>query len=543
MGAFGAACVFSACGDDDPPSSTDTGIDADVGGDVDTGPPWERIDYEYDGPMGPEDLFQHGVASGDPVSDAVILWTRVTPDADAPVEVFFEVATDPGLENQVLAGYVETSADVDFTVKVDAIGLPAATTLYYRFQALGRPSRIGRTRTAPRGPADALRIAVMACSSYAHGYFNGYRLIAERHDIDLCVHCGDYIYEYGNGSYGNARELDPPHEIVTLEDYRRRYAHYRRDEDLQEMHRQHPMTCVWDDHEIADNTWKDGAGNHGDQEGPWEDRLSAAQQAYWEWMPIRVDDPSRIFRALPYGDLLDVIMLDTRTFGRDKQVIAQEERFEPGRTLLGAEQRAWFEQRLTESTATWKLVGQQVIMSQWFAVGASLADGGGDSFNLDGWDGYADERNELLRFMGDSGVDGVVVVTGDVHTTWAFDLTDDPYDPDRYDPETGEGAVGVELVSPGITSPFPDGIGELLGPLFEMNNPQMHFYDLEYKGYWVLDFTAERMRADAYHLEDISEQNRLEFRAATLECRAGENRLRVVEDETPSRDPREPAPD
>src|SRR6185436_15167400 len=242
--------------------------------------------------------FAHGVASGDPLPDAVILWTRVTPRGPdtSRISVEWRLARDVELTDIVAAGSVDTDAEADFTVKLDVGSLEQATTYYYDFQALGVRSRVGRTRTLPRGEAQRARIAVVCCANYPAGFFNAYRLVAERADLDLVLHLGDYLYEYGNGTFGDGAAIDrvpsPDREIVSLEEYRQRHAQYKRDPDLQEAHRQHPFVAIWDDHEVANNAYRDGAANHQpDSEGDWASRKAAAMRAYFEWMPIRERDP------------------------------------------------------------------------------------------------------------------------------------------------------------------------------------------------------------------------------------------------------------
>jgi alkaline phosphatase D len=272
------------------------------------------------------------------------------------------MSATPDFRRIAARGRTATGAARDFTVKVDAAGLKPATTYYYRFQALGERSPVGRTRTAPASGAKQIRLAVVSCSSLPHGYFNVYRRVAERPDLDAVLHLGDYIYEYANGGYGDGAALgripEPNKEIIALDDYRTRYAQYRRDPDLQEAHRQHPFIVVWDDHEIANNTWRDGAANHNPQngEGDFAPRRAAAVQSYLEWMPIREDRFSRearIYRTFHYGSLADLVMLDTRLVGRDEQppnrdAIAILD--DPKRSMLGAAQEDWLNGRLAAST-------------------------------------------------------------------------------------------------------------------------------------------------------------------------------------------------
>jgi alkaline phosphatase D len=481
--------------------------------------------YEYDGEPGPETLFQHGVASGDPLADRVILWTRVTPATAAVLEVFWEIAEDAEFSHRLNAGWTETSGERDYTVKIDADRLAAGTTYYYRFRALGRTSLLGRTRTAPSGSPERLRLAVVSCSNYSAGYFHAYRRIAERLDLDAVVHLGDYIYEYGDFEYGASRFLDPPHEILTLSDYRRRYAHYRTDPDLQAVHQQHPFIVVWDDHESANNSWRDGAENHDSAtEGPWSVRRAVAEQAYAEWMPIRSLADGRIWRSLRFGDLVDLIMLDTRLWGRDLQVDGAGI-FDPDRTLLGDDQEAWLLEQLHGSTARWKVLGQQVMVGAWKLLGLPNALGGGNVANTDQWDGYQAARQRLYDALRNDAIDNVVVLTGDVHSSWAHDLNDDPNNPESYDPATGDGSLAVEFVTPGVTSPGIPGGNEQFTPIFLSQNPGIKFGDWEHRGYIVLDVTAERAQAAWFHFDQVEQPEATESFARAFAVYDGENRL------------------
>ena len=278
-------------------------------------------------PPGVAARFEHGVASGDPLEDRVILWTRATPEAEGTVEVAWEVAADEAFSQVLRSGRGSTDASVDFTVKVDVDGLQPATRYFYRFRAGERVSPVGRARTAPSGSVASATFAVVSCSNYPAGYFHVYREISRR-DVDAVLHLGDYLYEYGPGQYasGNAealgRVVDPPREMLELADYRRRYTQYRGDGDLQAAHAAHPFIVVWDDHEIANDTWREGAENHDPlTEGDFSSRRAAAIQAWYEWMPIRPPSTASeiIYRRQPWGDLLDLLMLDTRVVARDRQ--------------------------------------------------------------------------------------------------------------------------------------------------------------------------------------------------------------------------------
>lgn len=374
--------------------------------------------------------FQHGVASGDPLADRVILWTRVTPqDGAGTVAVGWTVAADPGFQQPVAGGRVLTGVARDFTVKVDATGLQPGRTYYYRFESQGATSPAGRMRTLPQGSTAHLRIAVASCSNHAAGLFNAYRRIAERTDLDLVLHLGDYLYEYGDGQYGSLRPTEPASEIVTLTDYRTRHAQYKRDADLQELHRQHAVVPIWDDHETANDAWRAGAENHDPAtEGLWAVRRAAALRAYYEWMPVREPADRRLAqRSFRLGDLAELTMLETRLAGRSKQLpapipipglgqgfTASGPFLDPTRTLLGTAQETWLAETLASSPARWKLIGQGTMFAQLKALGRANADGGGLFVNPDQWDGYPPCRDRVFDMI-DAAGGNVVVLTGDIH--------------------------------------------------------------------------------------------------------------------------------
>lgn len=465
-------------------------------------------------------VFLHGVASGDPLADAVILWTRVTSPDGAPVEVRWVVARDPDLADVVAEGSFETDADRDHTVKVDVTGLEPGTSYYYAFDALEEISPVGRTRTAPSGSVSRLRFGFCSCSSWAHGHFNAYRRLAERLDLDVVLHLGDYIYEYGDGEYGDPnleepRLYDPAHEIVTLEDYRRRYALHRSDPDLQVVHQQHPFICVWDDHESANNSWQNGAENHNEGEGDWAERRAQAIQAYFEWLPIREQaQDQQIWRGFRYGDLVDLLMLDTRLWGRQEQgELGEGPTLDPDRQILGADQEAWLADELQSSTARWRIIGQQVMMGQL-----------GLATNPDQWDGYPAARERFFDVLESMGIGNVVVLTGDIHSSWGLDLTRDPFDP-GYDPSTGAGSLGVEFVTPAITSPgFPEQLAALAEGI-KADNPHMKLVEVVSRGYVVLDIDAERVQAAWYHVDTITERDDGESLYGVLASYDGEDFL------------------
>ncbi|NNK87142.1 MAG: alkaline phosphatase [Flavobacteriaceae bacterium] len=388
--------------------------------------------------------FYHGVASGDPSQEAVIIWTRVTPEHKLPeIKVKWELSADSLFYNVIKSGSLKTSPERDYTVKVDVQGLEPNQFYYYRFEALDSQSIIGRTKTTPENSED-LHFAVASCSSVQWGYFNSYGRIAEEPVLDAVIHLGDYIYEHGKDGYGDTtigRIHLPEHEILSLEDYRTRYAQYRLDSDLRNAHKNHPFISVWDDHEITNNAYADGAQNHQEDEGDYMTRREIARQVYYEWMPIR--EQKDLYRTISFGGQADLIMLDGRLAGRSKQADSLDDpiRTDEAHTMLGKDQFNWFNDQLRSSKARWKLIGNQVIFSyqDWGYSGFRL--------NMDSWDGYPREQESIADFIRKDSIKNVVFLTGDTHSAWAFEATNDPFE--SYDRDTGQGAIGVEF---GVTS-------------------------------------------------------------------------------------------
>jgi alkaline phosphatase D len=459
-------------------------------------------------------VFRHGVASGDPLGDRVILWTRVTTPAET-ASVRWMVARDPKLTQVVARGERQTGADRDYTVKVDVTGLEPGTTYYYRFEAGRSQSAVGRTRTLPRAGVSRIRLGVVSCSNYPFGYFNAYAALARRADLDAVLHLGDYIYEYANKQFGDGTPFGripaPDKEMVALADYRARHAQYKADPDSQDVHRQHPFIVVWDDHEIANNTWRTGAENHDpDQgEGDFFVRRDAAVRAYFEWMPIRENAQAlspMIYRTLRFGDLADLVMLDTRLVGRDQEAgrrddIATIE--SPARSLLGPAQEAWLAGELAESVRAgtrWQLLGQQVMFAPQSAPGQATS-------NTDSWDGYRVSRDRVFDMVEQLKIGSFAVFTGDVHSSWAYDLPRRPYD--GYDAATGRGSLGVELVGTSVTSRSnlgagPDGEQQLAAT--RAARPHLHYVDGRYRGYFVVDVSRERLQADFFVMKTIEDR-------------------------------------
>lgn len=515
--------------------------------------------------------FTHGVASGDPLADGVVLWTRVVPDSDfeQPVSVAWEVATDAGFENLVHSGTAAAKNAHDFTVKVDVRGLAPAQKYYYRFRTADSQSTTGTTLTLPEGAVDSVRLAVVSCANYPAGYFNVYRELSKRDDLDAVLHLGDYIYEYSSesGSYaasdaaalGRTFPADNNLELIKLKDYRRRYGIYRGDADLQALHQKVPFIVVWDDHEIANDAWENGAANHNAGEGDYGTRKLEALQAYFEWMPIRPvieGNDEAIFRTFRFGNLVDLHMLDTRHMGRDKQLDYQdyftqtgldEARFRAdvgsaNRTLLGAEQLLWLQASMGYSTATWQVLGQQILMGRMNLPaellkaiatenfgglpqalaelaelkGRYLADENSLSaaelarlttaapYNLDAWDGYQYEREVVLGTA--KKLDrNLVVLAGDTHNAWANNLKDIYGD-----------QIGVEFAAPSVSSPgleeyleLPDSPEAIIGAEqgISLLADDLDYLNINQRGFMIVTFTAEEARSDWYFVDTIKSRD------------------------------------
>jgi alkaline phosphatase D len=497
--------------------------------------------------------FHHGVASGDPLQDRVILWTRIA--APGPGDIEYRWRLDPvDGKGGGKRGEGITGPDRDFTVKVDATGLDPGRAYSFQFEAGGAKSPVGRTRTLPEGPTKDAVLAVCTCALYPNGYFNAYGAIAALARVDAVVHLGDYIYEYGGaGSYGmdsavaGERPHDPPHECLSLADYRRRHAQYKSDPQLQAAHARAPWIVVWDDHETANDSWMGGAENHQPAtEGDWNARKAAAIKAYYEWMPIR--EPTgggfSINRSFDFGDVASLFMLETRLTARDQQltydkdlpkdptpadVAAFKKRLaDPARKMMSASQEAWLEKSMAESVKAgrpWQVLGNEVVMARLFtppihkymsepayaAAKGELSHGGANRlarieanaalslpWGTDMWDGYPADRQRLYALIGKARANAIVL-SGDSHAFWANEL---------FDAETGGKRVAVEFGTTGITSPGPgESIATIpLGDAFAKYNREVLYNDQTAKGFVLLTLTHTQATAEMMAVSSIREK-------------------------------------
>ncbi|HCH0921328.1 TPA: alkaline phosphatase D family protein [Vibrio parahaemolyticus] len=502
--------------------------------------------------------FEHGIASGDPTQTQVIIWTRVT-IAASYVDVSWQVASDMEFSNVVQSGVFTTDTGRDFTVKVDVQNLNANSQYYYRFMVGEMMSEVGQTQTLPEDGVEKASMAVVSCANYPAGYFHVYREILNQHEqspFDVVLHLGDYIYEYGTGGYASedaaalGREPSKGTECITLDDYRKRYAQYRQDADLQALHAKLPMIAVWDDHELANDTWKNGAENHQDDEGSFIDRRAAAAAAWTEWLPVRENTFSNmlIYRQFSFGNLVNLMMLDTRLVGRDKPLdyfslsaptmeaigglVAQSRSAD--RELLGTEQLAWLMKEFNTHDAKWNVLGQQVLMSrmelpssvmtamfQLFtsteekkteallavntAITGYLADPSADPislpYNLDAWDGYYVEREKVYQ-LAKASSGNFVCLAGDTHNAWASELKDVSNNP-----------IGVEFATSSVSSP---GLEEYLAldPVaiaqMEYTLPhlvsELQWADIKQRGFMRVTFTADAAQSTWYLVSTIKDK-------------------------------------
>ena len=500
--------------------------------------------------------FEHGVASGDPLPEAVVLWTRVTRQTGSgPIPVFWKVMGG-GPDGEVVAsGVGETTPARDDTFKIDVDGLSPGTEYHFQFSVAGEDGTVssptGRTKTAPPADSDdALKFVFISCSNYPFGFFNTYREIAKQDDLDAIIHLGDYFYEYGVDGYGGStgeeigRRHDPITETVTLDDYRIRHAQYKSDADLQAAHAAAPWLCTWDDHESTNNSYRTGAQNHNpeDNEGDWTTRKQMAVQAYLEWMPVRDPVAGRaretIYRKFQFGTVATLFCLESRLTGRSEEIswFAELGGLAPAevplramstmvrvsadeRTMLGAEQEAWLADGLQGSVSSgtqWQVLANQVVMAKVVppnfneTLSPEQVEGFGDGFgklmvdfsvlrlpsNLDAWDGFPAARDRLYRDAEAAGA-RLITLTGDTHTAWANTLLD------------GNGNQrGVEFGCTSVTSPgmgtWMPGVDDL-GVQYAEANPEVDYHDPHGNGFTLLTLTPSDVQADFIKVSTVLE--------------------------------------
>jgi len=475
--------------------------------------------------------FDYGVASGDPTNTNIILWTRATPSINKNIQVKWELSSDINFKNILNSGNAFAKYSNDFTVKVDA-NVPnvyRGKKVFYRFRSNNTYSEIGITNTLPTNDPDSYNIAFCSCSNHPAGYFNAYSEIAKNNEIDLVLHLGDYIYEYDKDGYATEdskrfnRVVDPKHEIVSLNDYRRRHAQYKSDLDLQTLHKSKPMIAVWDDHEFTNDSWKYGAENHQNDEGFFQSRKANAIKAYLEWMPIRENKSKlKIWRKFEVGNLFQLLMLDTRSIYRDKQLNIEDyfdgntinkstykRDLSVDRKLIGLEQMLWIKNNLNKKFK-WSIIGQQVLMAEVYLptifanmnkkilpdyLHKYLKIGGANvPYNTDAWDGYPKERERLFKEL--KKVNSVLVLTGDTHNSWVNNLYD-----------KNNNFIGVEIGTPAISSPNTiDTFGSLTNDIeegFIKENKNVKWTEGKHKGYTLLKLTKDKSEVTFVYVNTV----------------------------------------
>ncbi|WP_087149428.1 alkaline phosphatase D family protein [Algoriphagus resistens] len=442
--------------------------------------------------------FTLGVASGEPLPDGIVLWTRLAPKPleggglkDQEIEVYWEIASDPEFSDIVQHGTELATKDFAHSVHVEVAGLSPSSYYYYRFKTGEVVSQTGKTKTAPALGSDLaeLKFAIASCQNYSAGLYTAYDHMVKE-DLDVVFFLGDYIYEKASGANALRKHL-PDKEIRSLEDYRIRYAQYKSDPSLMAAHAAFPWIVVPDDHEVKNNWGGDGPPY--DDNASFLQRRSVAFQAYYEHMPLRKTSipegiAMRVYRKFSFGNLAEFSMLDTRQFRTDFACSGNWEencaaRFDPGRTMLGEVQENWLTENLSQSACTWNILGQQVRMAQ---VGRKMD--GTIKYAADSWDGYAATRNRLMSSIKDNQVKNLVVLTGDSHKNWVNELRLNPDDPQSE--VIGTEFMGTSISSAGDGKEFSD-IGLELMEI----NPDIKFYN-EQRGYVVLVAKPDELRAD-----------------------------------------------
>ncbi|KAF2138545.1 uncharacterized protein K452DRAFT_321110 [Aplosporella prunicola CBS 121167] len=532
--------------------------------------------------------FTHGVASGDPYADSVILWTRCSPTYDndksnatvsgtvplfnhdtqeyiqmstAPVCVNYNVATDETMEDVVTSGTAYTTSDIDYTIKIEATGLEPFTRYYYQFNVCNSEKRspVGRTKTAPvsKDEVPDVSIAVFSCSNYPFGFFNAFGNVARKDSVDYILHLGDFIYEYAEGAYGHGWSIgripEPNKEIRSLYDYRKRHASNRADLDAIASFGKFPWIPVWDDHEIADNIYRDGMAAQNNTEASFtqddienggngvsfDQRKMNAVRAYFEWMPIRqveMDDNLRIWRSFSIGTLMDIIMLDTRNYDRSITDLywntdyIHEISNDAGRSLMGSRQENWFYNQLTQSKnrgAAWRLIGSQLVFSR---ENESLASGPENPFDYDAWDGYQANRNRTFQHLYNHKISNNIIMAGDSHLSWVSDLV--WLDERPYDPTTGAGGIGVEFAGSAVSSPCPLGqnitmdTGIKASEWLVANNRELQWHDTYYRGYYELTVGYAGVEARYFGIPTLVQRTPLEVSLANFTVERDANALK-----------------
>jgi alkaline phosphatase D len=505
--------------------------------------------------------FSHGVASGEPSPNSVLLWTRYVSEA-ADTKLRAEISEDAAFKKLVSGGETLASPTRDHTAKIVVKSLKPGKRYYYRFVAPdGSISPVGRTKTLPVGDVSRYRMAVFSCSNLPYGWFNAYAHANAADDFDLVLHLGDYFYEYQRGVYPLAKDavvgrlIEPAGEIVALADYRLRYASYRADPDLQKLHAMHPMIAMWDDHEFANDAYSTGAQNHQASEGDWAERKIAAERAYREWMPVRDRLDSAYWSSYAIGNLAEIQLTESRISARSKQpnygqptgdeaeILKQLKAFRDGpwqdkdRTMLGAKQEAWLANRFTKSPARWNVWAQQTIvgslvqpqgMENWLepdtlpfirdrVMRGGVAGKAGIPSSMDAWDGYPAARARALS-AAQAGKGDLIVLTGDSHNAWAFDLTHDGK-------AAGVEFAGQSVSSPGLESAFTAVQPDVISKALVGGNPGLAWVDAGRRGYMAVELTRDKAVSEWRFTDSVKARSAALAGTKRIETKHGTRKL------------------
>lgn len=464
-------------------------------------------------PQNTDSYFKEGIASGDPTQEAVVIWTRITDKYSSNLEVAWEVSDVSDFSHTISKGTTTTSGEKDCTVKIDVKGLQAATHYYYRFMYKDKHSATGSCKTLPHALQKTLNAAIVSCNNYEDGYFTSFEHIVRQTDIDYVVHLGDYIYEYETLGYANKnfverskRTNEPLHELVTLDDYRKRFRLYRSDVHLQKLHEKKAFFCMWDDHELANNAYVDGAKNHQPEEGAWNTRKKAALQAYFEWMPVRAANVQEMVRKVTIGTDCQLYFLEERLEGRDKQYAMQNEKINSkDRKLISDHQFTWLANHLQNDSIRWHVLFNQVMFTGYRLPKNSTSE-------IDWWTGYPQQRQQLIKIF-EKMKNPPLIVTGDHHQAHVLELK-----------SNRELPVAWEFLTPSITSKNDDRltaseIKSKKASLYE-NNPHLVYSNTHSHGYVILQISKEKIGFDYRYNSDILNPDGKEVQGPVFELTA-----------------------
>jgi len=469
--------------------------------------------------------FQYGVASGDPKMNGVLLWTHVSvKNSTEIVDIKWEIATDSLFQNIVQSANAKAFPQNDHCLKVWIDNLLSGTDYYYRFKNEHKTSAIGRTQTLPE-KVDTIRLAIVNCSKYEGGFFNVYDAISKMDGLNAVLHLGDYIYEDSGGQKAyipiirkTQRKHQPPHRLVTLNDYRTRYKQHKKDSMLQHLHQRYPMINIWDDHEMANDSWANGATAHDSiKDGNWETRKHNAIKAYDEWIPINKKTNEAIYRSFKFADILNLNMLDTRICCRTKQASSKKEldSISAYSSLLGEKQLNWLESSIRNTNTIWNLIGNQVLVSRKY-LGEN-----NNYISLDQWTGYPKDRSQFLDFVEKHPQENILITTGNVHDAFHFELLDGS--------DEKNGKLIAHEFAPGSISSGNTAVKKTLRERkhdsldLVHKNPHLKWFDLIKHSFIIIELTREKAQIDFYQVSTVYDTNYMLKKAYSFSIKPKKN--------------------